>query len=107
MSTGTELGLIPVFKWLIGALGAGLVVAWGWIANNHSSRLKDVEQEQESMKLSLAKDYLNEQEVDRRIGLMLKPIEQKLDSLIQVMGESVSELRKLNDRVIRVESQKR
>lgn len=107
MSTGTEPGLILLFKWLVGALGGALIVAWGWIANNHSSRLNDVEKEQESIKLSLAKDYLNEQEVDRRIGLMLKPIEQKLDSLIEVMGESVSELRKLNDRVIRVESQKR
>lgn len=107
MSSGAELGLIPVFKFVGGLLGAGLLSAWAWIARDHSSRLKRVESEQTKMAVSLAKDYLNEEEVDRRIGLMMKPIEQKLDSLIEVMGESVSELRKLNDRVIRVETKQR
>jgi NADPH-dependent glutamate synthase beta subunit-like oxidoreductase len=99
-----EVGGVFGVKWLIGALGAGLLAAWGWIANNHSSRLREAEGDIGALKLKLADEYLDKEGVERQIKLMMEPTNQRLDLLIQMTSESVQELRKLNDRVIRVES---
>lgn len=99
-----EVGSVFGIKWLVGALGAGLLAGWGWIANNHSSRLKDAEGNIGRLQLTLANEYLDKKGVERQIELMMEPTNQRLDLLIQMTSESVHELRKLNDRVIRVES---
>jgi hypothetical protein len=101
-----EVGSVFGVKWLIGALGAAAVAAWAWIANNHSDRLKQVEKDHEGLKMKLATEYLDREGVERQIELMMEPTNQRLDLLIQMTAESVAELRKLNDRVIRVESKR-
>jgi len=99
-----EVGSVFGLKWLIGTLGAAAVAAWAWIANDHSGRLKQIELDHEGLKMKLATEYLNREGVERQIELMMEPTNQRLDLLIQMTAESVQELRKLNDRVIRVES---
>ena len=101
-----EVGSVFGVKWVIGALGAALLAAWGWIANNHSSRLREAEDDIGALKLKLADEYLDKEGVERQIKLMMEPTNQRLDLLIQMTSESVQELRKLNDRVIRVESKR-
>jgi hypothetical protein len=101
-----EVGSVFGVKWLIGALATAAVAAWAWIANNHSNRLQQVEKDHDELKLKLATEYLDKDGVERQIELMMEPTNQRLDLLIQMTAESVAELRKLNDRVIRVESKR-
>lgn len=101
-----EVGSVFGLKWLIGALGTAVVAAWAWIANNHSDRLKKVEAGHSDLSMKLAKEYLDREGVERQIQLMMAPTNQRLDLLIQMTAQSVEELKKLNDRVIRVESKR-
>lgn len=103
----SELGLIAVGKFVLGAAAAGLVAAWGWIAKDHSDRLKQTEEDLSELNDKLNTEYHNKEAVEKHISLVMAPIQQKLDTINVTLLEAVAELRKLNDRVIRVETKTR
>lgn len=100
----SELGLIAAVKFGVGVLLAGLAVAWGWIAKDHSDRLKRTEDDLGELNDKLNTEYHNKEAVEKHISLVMAPIQQKLDTINVTLLEAVAELRKLNDRVIRVET---
>lgn len=103
----SEIGLIAAGKWLIGVLAAGLVVAWGWIAKDHSDRLKGVESNQEDLNTKLLRDYHTKTEMEKHIALVMYPIIQRLDDMNKIQTQVLEELKKLNERVVRVETKQK
>lgn len=100
----SEIGLFAIGKFVLFAAASGLVAAWGWIAKDHSDRLRKTEDELGELNDKLNTEYHNKEAVEKHITLVMLPVQQKLDTLNVTMLEAVAELRKLNDRVIRVES---
>lgn len=102
-----EITLGAVIKFLAASFGAALVAAWGWIAKDHSDRLKKSEEEISELNDKLNTEYHNKEAVEKHISLVMAPTYQRLDTLNITMLQAVDELRKLNDRVIRVETKQR
>ena len=102
-----ELSLLASLKWLLGALATALLGVLGWIASRHADKLDYVESEIDDVKVNLAKNYHSKDEVERQVALMMAPTNERLDSLITTMTQAVAELRKLNERVVRVETKQR
>jgi septal ring factor EnvC (AmiA/AmiB activator) len=102
-----EVTVVAVFKFLAGAAAAGLLAAWGWIAKNHSDRLKQTEDDLIELNDKLNTEYHDKEAVEKHITLVMAPIQQRLDMINGTMIQAVDELRKLNDRVIRVETKSR
>ena len=69
--------------------------------------LDEVGKEVDAMRVDLAKNYHSKEEVERQVALMMAPTNERLDSLITTMTQAVDELRKLNERVIKVETKQR
>jgi hypothetical protein len=102
-----EAGLLPGLKWLLGTLAGLLFGVLGWVASRHSDKLDEVGKEVDAMRVDLAKNYHSKEEVERQVALMMAPTNERLDSLITTMTQAVDELRKLNERVIKVETKQR
>lgn len=98
-----ETGVAISLKELVGILAGGLISALAWIANHHNTRLGKVEDKTVELKETLLKDYPNKDAVDRQINSAMAPTNQRLDIMIGTLGEVVDELKKMNDRVTRVE----
>jgi hypothetical protein len=103
----SEITAYAIVKFLGAAALAGLAAAWSWIAKDHSDRLKKNEEHLLELNDKLNTEYHNKEAVEKHIDLVMAPIQQKLDLLNQTMLQAVDELRKLNDRVIRVETKQR
>lgn len=103
----SELTIFVVLKYIAGAALAGLVTAWGWIAKDHSDRLKKNETDLEDLNLKLASEYHNKAETEKHIHLTMLPVTQRLDDLISLQRQGLEEQKRLNDRLIRVETKQR
>ncbi len=103
----SEITLIAVFKFLLVSAAAGLVGAWGWIAKEHSDRLKKNEENLTELNDKLNTKYHDKEAMEKHITLVMAPVIQQLSTINDTLLEAVNEMRKLNDRVIRVETKQR
>lgn len=102
-----EAGAVALLKWVFGGLATVLFASLGWAVNKHSAKLDDVDKAVGDIKVDLAKNYHSKEEVERQVALMMAPTNERLDILVSTMTQAVDELRKLNERVIRVETKQR
>lgn len=100
----SEITMFVVLKFLAGSAAAGLLAAWGWIAKDHSDRLKKNETELDSLNMKLLSEYHNKTETEKHIHMTMLPVTQRLDDLISLQRQGLEEQKRLNDRLIRVET---
>lgn len=94
----------PVFEWLIGGLVVTVkgLVLYVWF--NHESKLTKVSDNQEKLKESLMSNYYDKGQTERYVGQELKTVQQSIDHLAAVIVPLTEELRRLNDKVLVLET---
>ena len=92
------------FEWLITGLVVTVKGLLLYIWTKHSSQLEQVSSSQSELKEKLMSNYYDRLQTERYVDKELKTVQQSIDHLAAVIIPLTDELRRLNDKVLILET---
>lgn len=92
------------FEWLITGLVVTIKGLLLYIWTKHSSELEQVSTSQSELKEKLMSNYYDRLQTERYVDKELKTVQQSIDHLAAVIIPLTDELRRLNDKVLILET---
>lgn len=96
--------MTPLFEWVFGGLVVTVKGLLLYVWFNHEGKLDKVSDNQEKLKESLMSNYYDKVQTEKYVGQELKTVQQSIDHLAAVIIPLTEELRRLNDKVLILET---